>query len=78
MTHHDVSCDYLHDRDTDVTETRHVDPGSPTAEALDLLELLPGGHHGLVRLTLAQWACVDRVQAALAARHGIPTPRQAP
>lgn len=76
MTHRPVDIDLIHDRDTGITEARHVDPGTPTAEALDLLELLPGGHHGLIRLTLAQWACVDRVRAALARR--IPTPRQAP
>jgi hypothetical protein len=76
MTHHDVDCDQLHDRDTGVSEARQVTPGTPTAEALDLLELVPGGHHGLIRLTLAQWACVDRVRTALARR--IPTPRQAP
>lgn len=77
MTHVHVDGDLIHDRDTDVTEARRITPGTPAAEALDLLELVPGGHHGLVRLTLAQWACVDRVRTALAARH-VPPPRPAP
>lgn len=62
MTHMAVDCDYLHDRDTDVTEARH--PTDRERQAMELMDIDPG-HHPLVRLTLADWRRVTRIAAAI-------------
>jgi hypothetical protein len=64
---------FVHVTDDDVTATRTPTPEQ--SRAIELLELAPPGCP-LVRLTLAQWAWVDRVVRGLGAL-GIPAPRQA-
>jgi hypothetical protein len=64
---------YVHVPDEDTTEVRTATPAQQRAIAL--LELATPGCP-LVRLTLAQWAWVDRVVRALGAL-GVPEPRQA-
>lgn len=62
MTHAQVDCDLIHDRDEGVSEARH--PTDRERQAMDLMDIDPG-HHPLVRLSLADWRRVTRVAAAI-------------
>jgi hypothetical protein len=53
----------IHDSAEDVFDARRPTPAQ--AEAIDLLDLNPQ-HRPLVRLSLRQWAQIDRLAARLA------------